>query len=242
MKWPTSCSAIASTPNTPSSIACCSTTRRPSATSASPAPPKRNRPPTTRPRNCWTIRPTRISWPPPRSLVQALQARSKQIPNLISPHLGNSVLTAWSQTKSRRLRSCRPRPRSRPQSRPPPLPRQPDPNQIVALPLGGRIKLDPWDDQLAMLKSKPVGAVAEREKMPFEITPFILFLTRDSSISTLAPGAVSAQSQTEPNHLADKSAVAAASVGAHRRPDLSPPRVRPPIFCLEPALKRRLKR
>jgi len=32
-----------------------------------------------------------------------------------------------------------------------------------------------------MLKSKPVGAVAEREKMPFEVTPFILYLTREST-------------------------------------------------------------
>ena len=51
---------------------------------------------------------------------------------------------------------------------------------IAALPLGGRIKMDPWSDDLEMLKSKPVGAVAEREKMPFEVTPFILYLTRDA--------------------------------------------------------------
>ena len=54
---------------------------------------------------------------------------------------------------------------------------------IAALPLGGRIKLDPWSDQLEMIKSKPVGAVAEREKMPFEITPFILYLTRQTGSS-----------------------------------------------------------
>jgi len=116
--------------------------------------------------------------------IQALENRSKQIPNLISPHLGNGVLTRWTLGA---------------------LPVQqaaanatPDPNQIVALPLGGRIKLDPWDNQLLMLKSKPVGAVAEREKMPFEVTPFILFLTRDASVSMQVPGAVSAQSKTDP--------------------------------------------
>ena len=32
-----------------------------------------------------------------------------------------------------------------------------------------------------MIKSKPVGAVAEREKMPFEITPFVLYLTREAN-------------------------------------------------------------
>jgi len=32
-----------------------------------------------------------------------------------------------------------------------------------------------------MIKSKPVGAVAEREKMPFEVTPFMPYLTRYGS-------------------------------------------------------------
>jgi hypothetical protein len=50
---------------------------------------------------------------------------------------------------------------------------------FAALPLGGRLKFDPWDNQVELLKTKPVGTVAEREKMPFEITPFILYLTRD---------------------------------------------------------------
>ena len=61
---------------------------------------------------------------------------------------------------------------------------EPANNLIAALPLGGRIKLDPWSDQLDMIKSKPVGAVAEREKMPFEITPFILYLTRETAGSS----------------------------------------------------------
>jgi hypothetical protein len=49
---------------------------------------------------------------------------------------------------------------------------------IAALPIGGRVKLDPWNDKLDLIKSKPVGAVAEREKMPFEVTPFMPYLTR----------------------------------------------------------------
>ncbi len=39
--------------------------------------------------------------------------------------------------------------------------------------------MDPWNDKLEMLKAKPVGSVAEREKMPFEVTPFMLYLTRE---------------------------------------------------------------
>jgi len=49
---------------------------------------------------------------------------------------------------------------------------------ITALPIGGRVKLDPWNDKLELIKSKPVGTVAEREKMPFEVTPFMPYLTR----------------------------------------------------------------
>jgi len=46
-----------------------------------------------------------------------------------------------------------------------------------------------------MIKSKPVGAVAEREKMPFEVTPFILYLTRqNSSSASKASGATAAAS------------------------------------------------
>jgi hypothetical protein len=54
-------------------------------------------------------------------------------------------------------------------------------DQIAALPLGGRIKLDPWTDQVELAKAKPVALVSAREKMPFAITPFFPFLTRISS-------------------------------------------------------------
>jgi hypothetical protein len=51
-------------------------------------------------------------------------------------------------------------------------------DQIAALPLGGRIKVDPWTDQVELAKAKPVALTSEREKMPFEITPFFPHLTR----------------------------------------------------------------
>jgi hypothetical protein len=42
-----------------------------------------------------------------------------------------------------------------------------------------------------LIKSKPVGSIAEREKMPFEITPFMPYLTRFGS-ETVKPVAASA--------------------------------------------------
>jgi hypothetical protein len=58
---------------------------------------------------------------------------------------------------------------------------KPEANQIVAMPLGGRVKMDPWDDTLNLLKTPPVGNITQRDKMPFEITPFVLYLTRVGS-------------------------------------------------------------
>ena len=51
-------------------------------------------------------------------------------------------------------------------------------DQIAALPIGARLKLDPWSDRVELLKAKPVALLSAREKMPFEITPFKPFLTR----------------------------------------------------------------
>jgi hypothetical protein len=122
----------------------------------------------------------------------ALDSRQKDIPNLISPHLGdrvpvNSALAAAGAASSVQPTTPNAAPSAKPQSGQP---------QIVALPLGGRIKMDPWSDKLEMLKAKPVGTVAEREKMPFEVTPFMLYLTRQiNANSSSLPGSVSANTK-----------------------------------------------
>ena len=51
-------------------------------------------------------------------------------------------------------------------------------DQISALPLGGRVKLNPWKDQVEMIKTAPVAITSARDKMPFEVTPFFPRLTR----------------------------------------------------------------
>jgi hypothetical protein len=86
-----------------------------------------------------------------------LQDRGREIPNLISPRVGDSRLIELSVAAKNGAETAR---------------------HIVALPLGGRVKLDPWDDSLVLLKAQAVGSVADREKMPFEITPFMIYLTR----------------------------------------------------------------
>jgi hypothetical protein len=122
--------------------------------------------------------------------LDALQTREKDIPNLISPHLGDRVPVNSTLSSSVATSSKKPSDASQGDAKASAA------TQIVALPLGGRIKMDPWSDKLEMLKSKPAGAVAERERMPFEVTPFMLYLTREvNSNSSTVPRTVSADSK-----------------------------------------------
>ena len=100
--------------------------------------------------------------------LKALQQSAPDLPNLIRPHLGDSIASNKSIRMSVLLASA---PELKPQST----------DQIAALPLGGRIKLDPWTDQVELAKAKPVALTSAREKMPFAITPFFPYLTRLST-------------------------------------------------------------
>ena len=91
--------------------------------------------------------------------LQALEARQRGIPNLVSGHLGNRVPPHINDLKSAV-----------------PVDSEQNPQKISALPIGGRVKIDPWNNKLELIKSKPVGTLAEREKMAFEVTPFMPYL------------------------------------------------------------------
>jgi hypothetical protein len=62
-----------------------------------------------------------------------------------------------------------------------------DVKQIAALPLGGRIKLNAWSDQLSIQKGRAVTLMAANEKMPFEITPMFPYLTRETQDANTQP-------------------------------------------------------
>ena len=114
--------------------------------------------------------------------LQALQARQKEIPNLIAAHLGDKVVTIAD------LKTAAPAPAAATATSATATPDQKkNPTMIAALPIGGRVKLDVWSDRLDLIKSKPVGTVAEREKMPFEVTPFMPYLTRYGAGDTAKP-------------------------------------------------------
>ena len=122
--------------------------------------------------------------------LKALQQKAPDLPNLIRPHLGNSVAAGKSIRMSTLLASA-------------PELDQKRLDQIAALPLGGRIKVDPWSDQAELSKAKPVALTSAREKMEFEITPVFPYLTRLSAggervaLTTSAPSATPQASTPE---------------------------------------------
>lgn len=123
--------------------------------------------------------------------LKSLQQHAPDLPNLIRPHLGNSVAGSKSIRMSTLLASA-------------PALDEKRLDQIAALPLGGRIKVDPWSDQVELSKAKPVALLSAHEKMEFEITPFFPYLTRMTTggaekvaLSTSAPTATPA-AETNP--------------------------------------------
>lgn len=75
-----------------------------------------------------------------------------------------------------------------------------DPNkldQIAALPLGGRVKLNAWDDHVELIKTMPMSITAARHKMPLEVTPFFPWLTRSAAVGN--PTATANAANPNPN-------------------------------------------
>jgi hypothetical protein len=96
--------------------------------------------------------------------LKTLQGHSSVLTNLISPRLG-SKMTSGNTTRMTALFNSAPT-----------LERQ-RVDQVAALPIGSRIKLDPWSNQLSMMNANPVALVSAHEKMPFEVTPFFPYLS-----------------------------------------------------------------
>jgi hypothetical protein len=92
--------------------------------------------------------------------LKELDSDSKSLNALINPRLGNRV-SVYAQLIN-----------SAPQLNRDKI------DQISALPIGARLKLDPWTDRVELLKAKPIPLLSAREKMPFEVTPFMPYLTR----------------------------------------------------------------
>ncbi|MDP9113090.1 MAG: hypothetical protein M3O20_05350 [Acidobacteriota bacterium] len=103
--------------------------------------------------------------------LKALSSHEAALPRLLQATLGDQV--ADPQTLARLAAIA---------ASAPPL-EEDKLEQIAALPLGSRVKVDPWSNQLDLVKTRPLALLAPREKMPFEVTPFALYLRRSEAAS-----------------------------------------------------------
>jgi len=102
--------------------------------------------------------------------LRQLQARGPALAALLSAHLGNSFATKEGHVQ--RLTAV---------MNDAPALEVGKLDQIAALPLGGRVKINAWDDVAELVKTAPVAITSARDKMPLEVTPFFPRLTRITS-------------------------------------------------------------
>ncbi len=98
--------------------------------------------------------------------LKALAEIAPETPGLFGAHMGNRLIDKHQQLRMAQL--LQGAPKLEPGSI----------DQIAALPLGARIMVDAWNDQIRLMKSKPVNLISAKDKMPFEVTPLIPYLTR----------------------------------------------------------------
>ncbi len=99
--------------------------------------------------------------------LRELSDRGPALGALLTPHLGNGFVDGKGQ-----LIRFNALAESAPKLDPAKL------DQIAALPLGGRVKMGVWNDDVAMVKTPPTAITSARDKMPLEVTPFFPRLTR----------------------------------------------------------------
>jgi len=102
--------------------------------------------------------------------LRQVQARGLALGALLTAHLGNSFITKEGQVS--RLTAV---------MNDSPALEIDKLDQIAALPLGGRVKINAWDDAAELVKTAPVAITSARDKMPLEVTPFFPRLTRLTS-------------------------------------------------------------
>jgi hypothetical protein len=98
--------------------------------------------------------------------LKAVDERAAVLTHLLMPHMGNTMIKGKVEQRMTSLKDVAPKLEMN------------KVDQIAALPLGGRVRVDPWSAKVEMIKAKPVALLSAREKMPFEVTPIYLYLTR----------------------------------------------------------------
>ena len=108
--------------------------------------------------------------------LRALDAQAPALRALIRPHFGNQQVYRMAAIVD-----------AAPQLDPASV------QQIAALPLGGRVRVDPWTARADLMPTSRVTLVSAREKMPFQVTPLMPYLSRlDAKGEPAKPGAAPA--------------------------------------------------
>ena len=106
--------------------------------------------------------------------LRALSDKSKRLPSLLRGRMGNGLTANGDLLRMPELMKSAPT-LDRAQI-----------DQIAALPLGGRIRMNPWDNTIELVKTKAVGLQSASEKMQFEIAPVYLYLSRQGKADEAA--------------------------------------------------------
>jgi hypothetical protein len=106
--------------------------------------------------------------------LRALNKRSAALPHLLQPHIGNYIARGGKVQRMPDLLKVAP------------TLEMGNVGQIAALPLGSRLKVDPWNDTLELLQAQPASLLTAHEKLEFEVAPVYLHLTRQKKQQTAA--------------------------------------------------------
>ena len=103
--------------------------------------------------------------------LRAMKAATPRVPRLIQATLGNDLTRYLEMPEFSDLLAKAPKLE------------EDNLEQVAALPLGSRIRVEPWNNQTFLVKSKPLALLSAREKMPFEVAPVTINLSRSVASS-----------------------------------------------------------
>ena len=98
--------------------------------------------------------------------LKALESHAPRLPQLIRSNFGNAVASEERMARLEVLAGAAPE-----------LDEE-SLGQIAALPLGSRVRLDPWSNQVSLRTVKPAEIRTADDKLPFKVTPFLINLKR----------------------------------------------------------------
>jgi hypothetical protein len=98
--------------------------------------------------------------------LKTLAHYSRKLPNLVKANLGESLIAENHIVFMSAVADAAPN-----------LDVE-NPQQIAALPLGSRVRLDPWAGELKFVKARPPRIYSAKDKLALEVTPFSPYLVR----------------------------------------------------------------